>query len=63
MNTHATTTREHLRSATITPNSPIRSLRTATRRVAKWLNDDPMSTSFSAARERDQRLLRRAGSR
>jgi hypothetical protein len=59
MNTHAHATHPLTRSVATSNDSPVRSLRVAVRRLASWWNDDAVSARFSAARERDQRLLQR----
>jgi hypothetical protein len=56
MNTIATSTRQLTRTATVRGSS----LRTTVRRLAAWWSDDAVSAHFAAARERDQRLLRRS---
>jgi uncharacterized protein YukE len=55
MNAIATSTRQLTRTATARGSS----LRGTARRLAAWWTDDSVSAHFSAARERDQRLLRR----
>jgi hypothetical protein len=59
MNTVADSTRTH--RTTVTAGTRAASLRSSARRLAGWWAADPMSASFSAARERDQRLLGRVG--
>jgi hypothetical protein len=59
MNSLANATRQPIRSATASAGSRVRSLRSATRRVAEWCADDAMSAQFSSLREQDRRLLRR----
>ena len=59
MNTHAQTTHQLTRGATTSDDSRVRAVRVAARRLASWWNDDAVSAHFSAARERDQRLLQR----
>jgi hypothetical protein len=59
MNTHAQTTHQLTRGATTSDDSRVRTVRVAARRLASWWNDDAVSAHFSAARERDQRLLQR----
>ena len=59
MNTFANTTRRtgrQIASTTDTPNHPILGL---ARRLADWWSDDAVTTTFSAERERDVRMLRR----
>jgi hypothetical protein len=63
MNTHAQTTHQLTRSATTSDDSRVRPVRVAARRLASWWNDDAMTAHFSAARERDQRLLQRYNGR
>jgi hypothetical protein len=63
MHTHAHATHPRTRSAAARGTPRVLVLRAVTRRLADWWNDDAMSARFSAARERDQRLLRRVGSR
>ena len=63
MNTHAQTTHTLTRSTATSSDSRIRTLRVATRRLASWWSDDAVSAHFSAARERDQRLLQRVSGR
>jgi hypothetical protein len=55
MNAIPTSTRQLTRTATARGSS----VRATVRRLAAWWNDDTVSAHFSAARERDQRLLRR----
>lgn len=62
MNTLADRTRPHRTTVTAaTCAASPRSLRSSALRLAGWWAADPMSASFSAARERDQRLLQRLG--
>jgi hypothetical protein len=62
MNTLADSTRTHRTTVTAaTRTASPRSLRSSARRLAGWWAADPMSVSFSAAREHDQGLLQRAG--
>jgi hypothetical protein len=62
MNTLADSTRTHRTTLAATTQAPNpRSLRASARRIAGWWAADPMSAGFSAARERDERLLQRVG--
>ena len=66
METPMNTLAGHPRTRTTTIDSSTdkaraRSLRSSARRFAGWWSADPMSASFSAAREHDQRLLQRVG--
>jgi hypothetical protein len=63
MNTHAHATHPLTRNAATTNDSRVRSLRVAVSRLASWWGDDAVTARFTAARERDQRLLDRVGSR
>ena len=63
MNTQAQTTHPLTRRAATTGDSRIRSLRVSARRLASWWHDDAVTAHFSAARERDQRLLQRVSGR
>jgi hypothetical protein len=63
MNTVADTTRTLGREASsieIRRATPRGATRGLARKIADWWADDPMSEHFTAERERDQRMLRRA---
>jgi hypothetical protein len=63
MNTVAETTRQRTADTAVADHGGerARSLRSSTRRLARWWSADPMSARFTAAREHDQRLLQRVG--
>ncbi len=62
MNTVADRTRPRHATASEAPRSvSTHALRASARRLAAWWSADPMSASFSASRERDQRVLQRPG--
>jgi hypothetical protein len=63
MNTVADTTRQRTRETAVSggDHERARSLRASTRRLTAWWSGDPMSASFRAAREHDQRLQQRLG--
>jgi hypothetical protein len=63
MNTHAHTTHPLTRSAVASDDSRTRTLRVAVGRLASWWSDDAVTAHFTAARERDQRLLYRVNGR
>ena len=59
MNTHVDTARKLGRHTGATYGTRTSSLRSSARRLAAWWSIDPMSASFSAAREHDRRLYQR----
>jgi hypothetical protein len=59
MNTFANSTRRIGREIAITTETTSNPLTGAARRLAAWWSDDAVTSSFSAERERDQRMLRR----
>jgi hypothetical protein len=63
MNTHADTARKLGRRTDAPHVSPVGSLRSSARKLAAWWGADPMSASFSAAREHDRRLHQRVPGR
>jgi hypothetical protein len=62
MNTHADAARI-TRQTTATRRTRGSSLRSLARGVAAWWSADPMSASFAAAREHDERMHQRIAGR